>query len=194
MATSAKSPISQLKLGSVSESVLAHHSSPILLVGRKVTASWNLGDAMLVAGVDSSQLAELMIPAVSAWTESFTATHPWLVQVLATVSTGPRPVLDAMVFAGTTPPGHGQERHRCRVRHCPWRPRPSTRRLRPHRQRVGTGDGLDGLGGEQITGGRPPATSYATHRYPSWSSQCSPRTDDEAIHPHLVSSSPSALN
>ncbi len=30
---------------------------------------------------------------------------PWLIQVLATVSTGPRPVLEAMVFAGTTPPG-----------------------------------------------------------------------------------------
>lgn len=28
----------------------------------------------------------------------------WLVQVLATVSTGPRPVLEALVFAGTTPP------------------------------------------------------------------------------------------
>ena len=30
---------------------------------------------------------------------------PWLVQVLATVSTGPRPVLEAAVFAGVTPPG-----------------------------------------------------------------------------------------
>lgn len=30
----------------------------------------------------------------------------WLVQVLATVSTGPRPVLEAMVYAGTTPPAH----------------------------------------------------------------------------------------
>lgn len=29
---------------------------------------------------------------------------PWLVQVLATVSTGPRPVLEAMVFAGSNPP------------------------------------------------------------------------------------------
>lgn len=29
---------------------------------------------------------------------------PWLVQVMATVSTGPRPVLEAMVFAGTAPP------------------------------------------------------------------------------------------
>lgn len=28
----------------------------------------------------------------------------WLVQVLATVSTGPRPVIEAFVFAGTTPP------------------------------------------------------------------------------------------
>lgn len=28
----------------------------------------------------------------------------WLVQVLATVSTGPRPVLEALVFVGTTPP------------------------------------------------------------------------------------------
>lgn len=28
---------------------------------------------------------------------------PWLVQVLATVATGPRPVLEAMVFAGTAP-------------------------------------------------------------------------------------------
>src|SRR6185503_15766477 len=30
---------------------------------------------------------------------------PWLVQVLATVSTGPRPVLEAMIYAGTAPPG-----------------------------------------------------------------------------------------
>jgi uncharacterized protein YkwD len=30
----------------------------------------------------------------------------WLVQVLATVSTGPRPVLEAMVYAGTQPPAH----------------------------------------------------------------------------------------
>jgi uncharacterized protein YkwD len=29
---------------------------------------------------------------------------PWVVQVLATVSVGPRPVLEAMVFAGTAPP------------------------------------------------------------------------------------------
>lgn len=29
---------------------------------------------------------------------------PWMVQVLATVTTGPRPVLEAMVFAGTAPP------------------------------------------------------------------------------------------
>jgi uncharacterized protein YkwD len=30
---------------------------------------------------------------------------PWVVQVLATVATGPRPVLEAMVYAGATPPG-----------------------------------------------------------------------------------------
>ncbi len=30
---------------------------------------------------------------------------PWVVQVLATVSTGPRPVLEAMVYAGSSPPG-----------------------------------------------------------------------------------------
>lgn len=37
---------------------------------------------------------------------SFAVDQPgqWLVQVLATVSTGPRPVLEAMVFAGTAPP------------------------------------------------------------------------------------------
>ncbi len=29
---------------------------------------------------------------------------PWMVQVLATVTTGPRPVLEAMIFAGTAPP------------------------------------------------------------------------------------------
>jgi uncharacterized protein YkwD len=29
---------------------------------------------------------------------------PWLVQVLASVSTGPRPVLEAMIFAGSPPP------------------------------------------------------------------------------------------
>jgi uncharacterized protein YkwD len=29
---------------------------------------------------------------------------PWMVQVLATVSTGPRPVLEAMIFAGAAPP------------------------------------------------------------------------------------------
>ena len=29
---------------------------------------------------------------------------PWMVQVLATVATGPRPVLEAMVFAGAAPP------------------------------------------------------------------------------------------
>lgn len=32
-------------------------------------------------------------------------TGQWLVQVLATVSTGPRPVIEAFVFAGATPPG-----------------------------------------------------------------------------------------
>src|SRR5262249_22122752 len=37
---------------------------------------------------------------------SFALDQPgkWLVQVLATGSTGPRPVLEAVVFAGTTPP------------------------------------------------------------------------------------------
>jgi uncharacterized protein YkwD len=32
-------------------------------------------------------------------------TGAWVVQVLATVSTGPRPVLEAMVYAGSPPPG-----------------------------------------------------------------------------------------
>jgi uncharacterized protein YkwD len=38
---------------------------------------------------------------------SFSVDQPggWIVQVLATVSTGPRPVLEAMVYAGTAPPG-----------------------------------------------------------------------------------------
>ncbi|MGK4001647.1 CAP domain-containing protein [Sorangium sp. So ce1036] len=38
---------------------------------------------------------------------SFAVDQPgsWLVQVLATVSTGPRPVLEAMIFAGGAPPG-----------------------------------------------------------------------------------------
>jgi uncharacterized protein YkwD len=31
---------------------------------------------------------------------------PWMVQVLATLSIGPRPVLEAMIFAGTPPTGH----------------------------------------------------------------------------------------
>ncbi|AUX47467.1 hypothetical protein SOCE26_089880 [Sorangium cellulosum] len=37
---------------------------------------------------------------------SFAVDQPgsWLVQVLATVSTGPRPVLEAMIFAGSAPP------------------------------------------------------------------------------------------
>ena len=37
---------------------------------------------------------------------SFSVDQPgaWVIQVLATVSTGPRPVLEAMVYAGTTPP------------------------------------------------------------------------------------------
>jgi uncharacterized protein YkwD len=37
---------------------------------------------------------------------SFAVDQPggWMVQVLATVSTGPRPVLEAMVYAGATPP------------------------------------------------------------------------------------------
>jgi len=39
---------------------------------------------------------------------SFSVDQPggWIVQVLATVSTGPRPVLEAMVYAGAAPPGH----------------------------------------------------------------------------------------
>ncbi|WP_438016183.1 CAP domain-containing protein [Sorangium sp. So ce315] len=38
---------------------------------------------------------------------SFAVDQPggWLVQVLATVATGPRPVLEAMIFAGSAPPG-----------------------------------------------------------------------------------------
>lgn len=37
---------------------------------------------------------------------SFSVDQPggWIVQVLATVSTGPRPVLEAMIYAGVTPP------------------------------------------------------------------------------------------
>jgi nucleotide-binding universal stress UspA family protein len=97
MATNAKTPVSQLLLGSVSEAVLAHHSSPVLLVGRHVPASWSLGDATLVAGVDSSELAEILVPAISAWTESFSAASPWLVQVL------PK---NAPVFAGDVRPSN----------------------------------------------------------------------------------------
>jgi uncharacterized protein YkwD len=54
-------------------------------------------------GLPRTVLASLADDEVRA-TFSVDAPGPWLVQVLATVSTGPRPVLEAYIHAGTSPP------------------------------------------------------------------------------------------
>jgi nucleotide-binding universal stress UspA family protein len=75
-------PIAQRRFDTVGDTVLAGLHTPLLLVGPLVPQSWDLGSATLVAGVDSSPLAERMIPAISEWNETFTGGHPWLVEVL----------------------------------------------------------------------------------------------------------------
>lgn len=57
-------------------------------------------------GAPKTVLASLSSDLKVQSTFSVDRAGPWVVQVLATVETGPRPVLEAMVFAGTAPPSH----------------------------------------------------------------------------------------
>lgn len=82
MATSAKSPMKNLFLGSVSEAVLNHILSPVLLVGPHVPAGTTMTSTRLIACVDSTDVAAAVLPVITSWTGTFDNAPPWVVEVL----------------------------------------------------------------------------------------------------------------
>ena len=82
MSTTAKSPIKQVFLGSVSEAVLSGIDGPVLLIGPHVSAETDLSRPTLVACVDSTDAALRALPVITSWVHTFKSATPWLVEVL----------------------------------------------------------------------------------------------------------------
>lgn len=82
MGTRARSPLGELLLGSVSEELLTHTDSPVLLVGPHASVPDPTGRPTLVAGVDGSGVSEALLPTLIAWKAAFGGPRPWLVEVL----------------------------------------------------------------------------------------------------------------
>jgi nucleotide-binding universal stress UspA family protein len=82
MATTAKSPVRQHFLGSVSEGVLNRVRRPVLLVGPHVPAGADMSRPTLVVCVDSTEAATRARPVVTAWMRTFKSASPWVVEVL----------------------------------------------------------------------------------------------------------------
>ena len=82
MSTTARSPIRQLFLGSVSEAVLSGIDGPVLLVGPHVPAATDLSRPTLVACVDSTDAAARALPVITSWVHTFKSATPWVVEVL----------------------------------------------------------------------------------------------------------------
>jgi nucleotide-binding universal stress UspA family protein len=82
MSTSAKSPLRQTFLGSVSEGVLSMIDTPVLLVGPRVSADVEMTRPTLVAAVDPAEPGSSTVTAIAAWVETFRGSGPWIVEVL----------------------------------------------------------------------------------------------------------------
>lgn len=79
LGTSARGPLGELLLGSVSEALLARVDHPLLLVGPQVVAGDPLGPS-LVAAVADRRTGELLVDPVVDWA-SLLGADPWFVQV-----------------------------------------------------------------------------------------------------------------
>lgn len=86
LGTSARGPITELLLGSVSEAVLARSTLPVLLVGPNVRPASAFGPA-LVAAVASDGCGSLLAPWLVEWRERF-GVDPWFVQVAEATTAG----------------------------------------------------------------------------------------------------------
>ena len=82
MATTAKGPLGEHLLGSVSEDVLDRLAAAVLLVGPKVSPNCRLECPTLVVGVDVSNAAAAANSVIASWVETFDGEQPWFVEVL----------------------------------------------------------------------------------------------------------------
>lgn len=82
MSTSAKSPLKQQFLGSVSEAVLSHVQGPVLLVGPRVPEDADMSRPALVVCVDSIDTITRARPVVTAWMNTFSSAPPRVVEVV----------------------------------------------------------------------------------------------------------------
>ena len=71
MGSSAKGPLRELTMGSVSEHVLAHAHRPILIVGPNVEVVDTASAPSLVVGLDAADLADAAITVIEAWQRTF---------------------------------------------------------------------------------------------------------------------------
>ena len=88
MATSAKASLKAQFLGDVTEDVLGLIDRPVILVGPRVPADFELGHPTPVACIERSDVAEAAVPAIVSWVRTFGGTDPWLAALGPTASEG----------------------------------------------------------------------------------------------------------
>lgn len=98
LGTSAKGPLSELLLGSVSEAVLSRTDHPLLLVGPHVDPAMPFGPALAVAVADDDAGA-LLSPAVEDWARTF-GVEPWFVQVASPLRWSEQPLVEDVAEHG----------------------------------------------------------------------------------------------
>ena len=86
MATSAKRPALGHIVGSVTGQVLRSISQPVLLVGPNVVVPAEWQQVTPIICVDPSDVAVDAVAALTAWTETFRTSPPWVVEVMPSVT------------------------------------------------------------------------------------------------------------
>jgi nucleotide-binding universal stress UspA family protein len=86
MASTTKGPIGERLFGSVSEFVLAHARRPVLIVGPYVDPHFAGAPPTLVACVDGSTNAEVAVPVIAAWQQTFGGEAVIVVEVVSYAS------------------------------------------------------------------------------------------------------------
>ena len=87
MASSAKPPLIGRFAGSVSEDVLNMTNRPVLLIGPSVPTDVVITNPTLIAGVDSTDVAEATVAAIASWTATFGGGTPRIAEVVPTMNT-----------------------------------------------------------------------------------------------------------
>ena len=118
MSTTAKSPVKQQFLGSVSEAVLNRIHVPVLMVGPHVPATTKMSSSTLVACVDSTDVATAAFPAIASWVHTFTSKAPWVIEVLPAPRGRAAVVVESSRMCAISPDNSAPSASRRRGRFC----------------------------------------------------------------------------